>query len=153
MGSVGYLLLMSGNQKRLMKVQLGAALVSVIMNVCLIPWLGIVGAAIAAALVNVSGNLWNLAEVRRVLQLSPYNRDYYKLLIPAGLMTAALALLRLGMPFPERSWMFLLLALSVGYAVFGGSLLVFGLAEDDRAVTMNLFGNVRDGLQRLRGLA
>lgn len=152
-GSVGYLLLMSGNQKRLMKVQLGAALVSVIMNVCLIPWLGIVGAAIAAALVNVSSNLWNLAEVRRVLQLSPYNRDYYKLLIPAGLMTAALALLRLGMPFPERSWMFLLLALSVGYAVFGGSLLVFGLAEDDRAVTMNLFGNVRDGLQRLRGLA
>jgi O-antigen/teichoic acid export membrane protein len=109
-GSVGYLLLMSGNQKRLMKVQAAAAILSVITNVCLIPVLGIVGAAVAAALVNVGSNLWNLVEVRRALQLSPYNRGYYKLLIPTGLTAGALALLRVGALFPGTQWMLLLLA-------------------------------------------
>jgi len=67
-GSVGYLLLMSGNQKRLLKVQFAAAIISVLVNLSLIPVLGIVGAAIAAALVNGGTNLWNLLEVRRALR-------------------------------------------------------------------------------------
>lgn len=147
-GSVGYLLLMSGNQKRLMKVQLASAMVCMIANLCLIPILGIVGAAIAAALVNLGSNLWNLVEVRRALGIWPYNRSYYKLLIPAGLMTAALALLRMGHAFSGREWIFLLLALLVAYGVFGASVLAFGMEEDDRSVTSNLLGHFRTGLQR-----
>jgi O-antigen/teichoic acid export membrane protein len=149
-GSVGYLLLMSGNQNRLMKVQLAAAIVSVVTNICLIPVLGIVGAAIAAALVNVGSNLWNLLEVHRVLHLSPYNRGYYKLLIPAGLMVGALALLRMGVPLLGRQWMLLLLALLVSYAVFGLSVLAFGMVEDDRTVLVRYF---RNGLHRLGVIA
>jgi O-antigen/teichoic acid export membrane protein len=64
-GSVGYLLLMSGNQRRLIKVQFVMAGVSVLINITLIPVLGMVGAALAAACVNVGGNLWNLSEVRK----------------------------------------------------------------------------------------
>jgi O-antigen/teichoic acid export membrane protein len=149
-GSVGYLLLMSGHQKRLMRVQLASAIVSVIANVCLIPMMGIVGAAIAAALVNVGSNLGNLIEVRRTLRLSPYNRGYYKLLIPAGLMTGALALLRLGTPLLGRPWTLLLLALVVSYSVFGLSVLAFGLVEEGKTV---LFGQFRSGLQRLGVIA
>lgn len=149
-GSVGYLLLMSGNQKRLMKVQAAAAIVSVIANVCLIPVLGIVGAAIAAAVVNVGSNLWNLVEVRRALQLSPYNRGYYRLLIPAGLMTGALAVLRLGATASGTQWMLLLLAFVVSYAVFGVSVLALGMVEDDRTL---LLGHFRSGLQRLGVIA
>jgi O-antigen/teichoic acid export membrane protein len=147
-GSVGYLLLMSGHQKRLIKVQVVAAIASVIINVALIPVLGITGAALAAALVNVGSNLWNLVEVHRALHISPYNRSYYKLLIPAGLMTAALAVLRLGIPFPGKTWMLLLLAFLLSYAVFGASLVAFGLDEDDKTVTTNLLGHIRTGLQR-----
>jgi O-antigen/teichoic acid export membrane protein len=152
-GSVGYLLLMSGNQKPLMKVQVIAAMVSVVANVCLIPVLGIVGAAIAAALLNVGSNVWNLFEVRRTLRLSPYNRGYYKLLIPAGLMMGALALLRVGSSSAGRQWMLLLLALLVSYSVFGVSLLAFGTVEDDRAVSNNLLNRFRSGLQRLGVIA
>src|SRR3954451_21190573 len=75
-GSVGFLLLMSGNQKRLMKVQFVMVGVSVLINTALIPVLGVVGAAIAAAVVNVGGNVWNLLEVRKALQIFPYNRSY-----------------------------------------------------------------------------
>src|SRR5437868_7085017 len=52
-GSVGFLLLMSGNQRRLLKVQIASAFVSVTANLLLIPVWGIVGAAVAAALINV----------------------------------------------------------------------------------------------------
>ena len=45
-GSVGFLLLMSGNQKRLMKVQFTMVGISLLMNVSLIPILGVVGAAL-----------------------------------------------------------------------------------------------------------
>jgi O-antigen/teichoic acid export membrane protein len=144
---------MSGNQKPLMKVQVIAAMVSVVANVCLIPVLGIVGAAIAAALLNVGSNVWNLFEVRRTLRLSPYNRGYYKLLIPAGLMMGALALLRVGSSSAGRQWMLLLLALLVSYSVFGVSLLAFGTVEDDRAVSNNLLNRFRSGLQRLGVIA
>ena len=47
-GSVGYLLLMSGNQRRLIRVQFVMVAVSLLMNVTLIPVLGIVGAAVFA---------------------------------------------------------------------------------------------------------
>jgi O-antigen/teichoic acid export membrane protein len=136
-----------------MKVQVIAAMVSVVANVCLIPVLGIVGAAIAAALLNVGSNVWNLFEVRRTLRLSPYNRGYYKLLIPAGLMMGALALLRVGSSSAGRQWMLLLLALLVSYSVFGVSLLAFGTVEDDRAVSNNLLNRFRSGLQRLGVIA
>src|SRR5215469_17728887 len=43
-GSVGYLLLMSGNQKRLIRVQFVMGIVSLLMNITLIPVLGLVGA-------------------------------------------------------------------------------------------------------------
>ncbi|HVO59517.1 MAG TPA: oligosaccharide flippase family protein [Terriglobales bacterium] len=148
-GSVGYLLLMSGNQNRVMKVQLAAAAISVVTNFCLIPTVGIVGAAIAAALVNVFSNLWNLIEVRRALQLLPYNRSYYKLVVPTGLMVGALALLRAGAPSPGREWMVVLLALVVGYSAFGLSVLAFGMAEEDRKIAGDLLRQARGGLQRL----
>jgi O-antigen/teichoic acid export membrane protein len=131
------------------KVQLAAAIISIVTNFCLIPVLGIVGAAIAAALVNVFSNVWSLIEVRRALQLSPYNRSYYKLLIPAGLMAGALALLRVGVPSLWREWMVLLLALVVGYSVFGLSVLAFGMVEEDKNIAIDLLRQARGGLQRL----
>jgi TRAP-type uncharacterized transport system fused permease subunit len=44
--------------------------------------------------------------------------------------------------------MLLLLAFLLSYAVFGASLVAFGLDEDDKTVTTNLLGHIRTGLQR-----
>src|SRR5258708_27953967 len=75
-GSVGYLLLMSGNQRRLIRIQAIMACVMVLLSVVLIPRWGIAGAAVGAALTNVFTNIWYLAEVRRTLGLFPFTRRY-----------------------------------------------------------------------------
>jgi O-antigen/teichoic acid export membrane protein len=134
-GSVGYLLLMSGNQRRLIRVQFAMAGISVLVNVTLVPFLGIVGAAIATACVNVAANLWNLSEVRKALRISPYNRGYFALLIPTALAAATVALLRMSTASIVHPWFSILLALALSYLVFGGSALAFALDADDRMIT------------------
>ena len=76
---------MSGNQRRLIRVQAGMAAVIVVLSVWLVPVWGVLGAAVAAAITNVGVNAWNLVEVRRALKLSPYNRSYLKLLPSVGI--------------------------------------------------------------------
>ena len=93
-GSVGYLLLMSGNQKRLIRVQFAMTIVSVVTNITLIPTFGLVGAALASAGVNVGGNVWNLYEVHKALKISPYNRSYFALIIPGTTTLLTVMLVR-----------------------------------------------------------
>src|SRR5581483_4940613 len=49
-GSVGLLLLMSGNQRRLLRVQTGMTIVMTVASFAMVPLWGIIGAACAAAL-------------------------------------------------------------------------------------------------------
>ncbi len=146
-GSVGYLLLMSGNQRRLVKVQFAMAGVSVLMNVALIPLLGIVGAALAAATVVVGQNLWNLYEVRKALRISPYNRSYYALLIPTAFATVAVILLRWWTASITHQWLAIALALALSYAVFGGLAAAYVLDRDDRMIARSAWSRLR-GMQK-----
>jgi len=134
-GSVGFLLLMSGNQRRLMRVQFAMAGVSVLVNVALIPVLGIVGAAVAAACVNAGSNLWNLFEVRTALRISPYNRSYLALLVPAVLTASIVVLLRVSTASITHPWLIILLALGLAYVVFAISAMAFALDQDNRMIT------------------
>jgi O-antigen/teichoic acid export membrane protein len=146
-GSVGYLLLMSGNQRKLVKVQFAMAGVSILLNVALIPVLGIVGAASAAAFVNAAGNLWNLYEVRMALRIYPYNRSYYALLIPTVFAVVAVALLRLWTASIVHQWLAILLALVLSYAVFGGLAIAYVLDSDDRMLARSAWSRLR-GVQK-----
>jgi len=148
-GSVGYLLLMSGNQRRLMRVQFVMAGISILVNVVLIPVLGIVGAALAAATVTVAGNLWNLYHVRRALQIFPYNRSYYALLPAAVISAATVTLLRFHSPWTRSPWLAILLALVLAYVVFGGLALAFALDPDDRMIARSVWSVVRGGMQKV----
>jgi len=148
-GSVGYLLLMSGNQRRLIRVQLAMAGVSVAVNVILIPALGIVGAALAAACVNVAGNLWNLSHVRKALHISPYNRGYLELLVPAACMAACVLVLRYFVTSLLRPWTAIGLALVVSYTVFGGLALICALDPDDQVLARSAWAQMRGGMQKL----
>jgi O-antigen/teichoic acid export membrane protein len=151
-GSVGYLLLMSGNQKRLMKVQFAMTIVSVVTNITLIPTLGLVGAALASAGVNVGSNLWNLYEVRKALGISPYNRSYFALWIP---VTSALSTVLLIRYWADRGghaygnpWLAIGLALVLGYTVFGGFAAAFVFDPDDRMIARSAWSQLRAGMQR-----
>ena len=147
-GSVGYLLFMSGNQNRLVKIQSTMTAVSVLLNVLLIPRWGIVGAVIAAATANAGTNAWNLLQVRSSLGLSPYNRSYLSLL-PAAIATALVefVLLRLGHGMHPNP---LLIVVSVvgGYLTFLGTMVAFGLDKNDRLVADAVRGKLRGGLER-----
>jgi len=148
-GSVGYLLLMSGNQRRLIRVQFVMAGVSILVNVILIPVLGIVGAAVAAAGVNVASNVWNLYQVRKALQIFPYNRSYYALLLPAVLSAGAVTLLRVYTHWIGYPWVSVVLALILAYVVFGAVAIAFALDPDDRLIAESAWSYLRGGMQKV----
>jgi len=149
-GSVGYLLLMSGNQRRLIKVQFTMAAITILVNIVLIPVLGINGAALASACVNVGGNLWNLSEVRVALKISPYNRGYSGLVIPTLVTATSLFVLRRWTALLIHPWFAIALALVMSYAVFGGLALRYALDTDDRMIARSVWLQLRGGMQRIR---
>ena len=142
-GSVGYLLLMSGHQYRLVKVQAAMAAVMIGVSLLLIPWLGIAGAAIAAAITNVASNLWYLKEVRATLKISPYNRSYLQMLAPIAVMVSAVFLMKSPILAMRPFWLAFLLALAAAYAIFLSVMLTLGLNADDRLVVSSIWAKVR----------
>ena len=146
-GSVGYLLLMSGHEKRLFRVQMWMAVTMVVLNVLLIPRLGILGAATAAACVNLGTNSWNLREVRANLGLWPYNGSYLLLVVPTGAtILAVLGLLHIGRGI--SNWLLVASGLATAYVLFFSTLAIFGLDADDRLVLRAVWSRVRGISQR-----
>jgi len=142
-GSVGYLLLMSGHQYRLVKVQAAMAAVMIAMNIALIPWLGIMGAAIAAAVTNGLSNLWYLREVRRTLGITPYNPSYLRMIVPTVVTVSAALLLRSQIMAIQPFWSAFLLALVAAYSIFLCVMLALGLNHDDRLVVSSIWAKLR----------
>jgi O-antigen/teichoic acid export membrane protein len=147
-GSVGYLLLMSGNQKRLVKIQMVMATVVVALNVALIPAMGIMGAAIASAVTNGLSNLWYLREVKNALHMSPYNRGYSRL-IPAVLSAIGVALLlRVLSPSAVPAWLIIGGAIGLCYMALLGVSAAMGLDSDDRLVADAIWGRLRGSFSK-----
>jgi len=133
-GSVGLLLLMSGHEKRLIRVQIYMAFVMLALSILLVPALGAVGAAVAAALTNIGMNLWNLLEVRRALAIHPYNRSYLKLFpATAAALISAFTVRHYGYVF-GHNWLTVAAGLFVVYGVFGAAILALGLDDDDNLI-------------------
>ncbi|MGC2248991.1 MAG: flippase, partial [Terriglobales bacterium] len=133
-GSVGYLLLMSGNQRRLIRVQAIMAVFVVVTTAGLVRPFGIVGVALAAALTNAIANYLNLREVRAALDISPYNRTYLRLLLPCAASIAVVVGIRLLTAGFHPEWMAIAAALVLAYAAFCGLALLVGLDDDDRMI-------------------
>ena len=133
-GSVGYLLLMSGNQRRLIRVQAMMAVFVIAATAALVRPFGIVGVAAAAALTNAIANYLNLREVRAALQLSPYNRTYLRLFLPCTASIVAVLGIRLLTSNLHPEWMAIAAGLIAAYAVFCGLSLLVGLDGDDRMI-------------------
>jgi O-antigen/teichoic acid export membrane protein len=151
-GSVGYLLQMSGYQRNLVKIQTVMAIVMVVLGFLLIPRWGIVGAAAAAAITTLASNLWYLWEVRRRLGMSPYNISYLRLLLPLAGTVGALLLehkLLLGLC---SAWVLVGLAMAVAYVAFICIAVGFGLDSDDRIILNAIWSRI-GGKFVLRGVS
>jgi len=147
-GSVGCLLFMSGNQRRLIRVQMVMATVMVTLCFWLVPLWGLLGAAVAAAITNVGTNVWNLAEVRSALKLSPYNRSYLKILPSIGGALLVTLLMSKASVFMRASWIAIIVAAVLAYAVFSAVALWMGLDADDRLIANAVWTRVRGAFGR-----
>jgi O-antigen/teichoic acid export membrane protein len=148
-GSVGNLLIMSGNERSLMKVQLAMAAVMTISSAALVPLWGIYGAAVAAAMTTVGMNVFNLLEVRKALGITPYNRSYLHLFLPTA-ATLALTLVLKKWAFVFRhDWLAVGGALVLAYCVFPAVFyFIAGLDADDRLIASALRSRMRAALGR-----
>ena len=142
-GPVGYLLLMSGNQRRLIGIQAVMATVMIGLSLLLIPKWGIAGAALAAALTNAASNIWYLATVKAALGLFPYNRSYLRLLVPFSGALGAILILRFAFTAIRPQWMVVAIGLLLSYVVFFLLALASGLDEDDRLVARAVWSRLR----------
>lgn len=147
-GSVGYMLLMSGNQKRLVKIQSVMAFVVVALNLILIPIWGILGAAIATAATNACSNIWYLREVKDALNMSPFNRDYARLLAPALSVAGMAWFLRFALRSATTPWIMVCLAIAICYATLIVVSTMMGLGSDDRVVANAIWRRLRDSFSR-----
>lgn len=142
-GSVGYLLLMSGNQGRLIRVQSMMAVFVVAVTFVLVRSFGMLGVASAAALTNAVSNYFYLREVRAALRLSPYNRTYLRLVLPAAATLGITLCIRFGARLYQPQSLWIGITLVVSYAAFCGFSLIFGLDEDDRQIVAAVRGRIR----------
>jgi O-antigen/teichoic acid export membrane protein len=143
-GSVGYLLLMSGNQKVLVKIQVVTAVVTVGCCLLTVPRWGLAGAATAMALGNAGSNAWCLLEVKRVLGLFPYTRGYWRLTAPVLTSVFAALGLRFALQSVRPDILMVILAAAIVYAVFVGTVLMAGLEADDRLIASAIWSRVRN---------
>ncbi len=68
-GSVGYLLMMTGHERTMRNTVIGSAAISVALNVLLIPFFGVTGAAVATAVALVAQNVFASIAVYRLLDI------------------------------------------------------------------------------------
>jgi O-antigen/teichoic acid export membrane protein len=129
-GSVGYLLVMTGRQKSWLVITGSMFAASLLLNVTLVPRLGLNGAALSSAIAFSSIFLLGLLTVRRRLGLWPYDRRYYKGLLAAVLTVGALVVLH-WLPL-NSAFIQLLTTTLVSIGVFGGTLIMLGLDQEDR---------------------
>lgn len=147
-GSVGYLLLMSGNQGRLIRIQAMMAVFVIVVTLILVGPFGMLGVATAAALTNILNNYFCLREVRKSLQLSPYNRTYLRLILPAfAALGVTLGVKLLAAQF-QPQWLWIGIALLISYAAFCGLSLIFGLDDDDKMIAAAVRDRIRGALAK-----
>lgn len=114
-GPAGYLLLMSDNERVEMGNNVVGGVLNVVLNLVLIREFGIMGAAIATSFSIGFQNLLRLIEVRMLLDIWPYSREYVRAVVP---LTVALGVMLLGSQLGAPPALKLLISGSIAGAVF-----------------------------------
>jgi O-antigen/teichoic acid export membrane protein len=147
-GSVGNLLYMSGNERRLIRIHAVAAALMVVLNVLLIPRWGIAGAAVGSAATTTVMNLWTLVDARRVLGLFPFTRSYLRLLPPVAAAMLVLWLAHSALVVVQPAWGVMGAGLVLAYVAFLGVAVLVGLDADDRLIASAVWLRMRSAFSR-----
>jgi O-antigen/teichoic acid export membrane protein len=147
-GSVGFLLLMSGNQAQLMKIEAVSATLMVGLNIFLVPRFGIAGAAIAATVTTVVTNTWALISVRRILKVFPYNAGYLKLMWPSAFAIAGTLALARVMGGTHAPWKAAGAGLLFTYIIFVPMIFLVGLDQDDHELAKIAWARVGQSFRK-----
>jgi O-antigen/teichoic acid export membrane protein len=146
-GSVGLLLMMSGNEKRYIRTQTMLAPAILGMKLILIPSLGLMGAAIGSAMGIAVSNLAYLCQVKKWLGMQPLNRGYLRLMVPslsaavAGFIVRSIAM-RLSLPAAPT----IVVALISTYGMFL-ALAACALNEEERTLAAIAWQRTRSMLR------
>ncbi len=151
-GSVGLLLWMSGNMRRLLRTQAAMAGVMIVANIALIPIWGIIGAAVGAAITNVGTNIWNWLSVRKVFGFSPFGRGFVRLLAPSVASVLVALLLKHESNMLGHDWLAIVICLLGTYAVFAGVTAISGISPDDRLVVDAMWSRIRRPSRDSKGI-
>ena len=139
-GSVNYLLIMSGHSRATLWNSLPAMILNLGLSVALAPTLGPTGAAIANAAAMGTANAVGLAQVWRVLRLHPFHMGLLKPVlaaVPAGAVVLAVGSQGMS-PLPTV----LLSGLAGGLGLLA-TLPLLGLDADDRELLQKLLRRLR----------
>lgn len=142
-GSVGLLLLMSDQQKRMVRAQFITVFLTLALNLALIPRIGLIGAAIATAATNVSLNLLWFRDVRARLSLTPSRHGYVSLLLPTVVALIVLVAVYQSLQDHVRNIILVPIGLGAGYIAFALCALRFALDPQDRELAASAYAKVR----------
>ncbi|MSQ02274.1 MAG: hypothetical protein EXR71_10360 [Myxococcales bacterium] len=130
-GSVNYLLIMSGRPRDPLYNAIPAVVVSLGASLVLIPRFGVAGAALANGLAMGVANVGGLVQVHRHLGMHPFHLGMAKPIV-AGVVVIAVALAARA-TFGD-GWTTLAVGAGVGGGLFLATVGALGLDEGDRAV-------------------
>jgi len=135
-GSVNYLLVMTGRPRTLLMNTIGTVIVNITLALLLIPHFGVTGAAVAAALTVTILNGVGLLEVYWIMKIHPYRQDTWKPLL-AGALTAIFGYMLL--PIVHTGYGHLaipgtLVLVGSFVVVYGALLAMLGFSEEDKMV-------------------
>ena len=150
-GSVGYMLIMSGHQGALVRVQVLVGVASALAYMVVAPVWGLSGVAIAAAISMTAANLLYLAAVRRLLGLLPYDPSYRRLIGPLLATMAASVGFRWMTGESPQPALVLIAAVGVAYAVFIATAIPRALDAQERRLLGQVGGSVARVVRRLGG--
>lgn len=141
-GAVGLLLLMTGHQVRWLLISSSMVVTDILLNWVLIPTLGVVGAALGTTC--AVGGLFFLAlfQVKRSLGIWPYDIRYFKGFLAGGLIIGVLLLVRILLMIPQNPYHLFLVCL-MSYIIFGSTLIVLGLDNEDLQFLRLLRGRLK----------
>ena len=139
-GAVGLLLIMTGQQIKWMIYSMLMVVLNVVLSVMLIPSFDLAGAALASGFAIAGVYILGLFEVRRTLDLWPYDRRYLKGLL-SGIITFGLLWLLVQAVSAGDIVMILVLS-GVSASSFFGLLYLLGLDSEDREILGFIWGRV-----------
>jgi O-antigen/teichoic acid export membrane protein len=142
-GSVGNLLFMSNQMKRVVRAEAITVFLTLGLNFALIPRWGLVGAAIAAGATNVSLNLLWLRDVKKRLSIFPSGQGYASLLLPTAATIVVLVVVRMFLKSHVPDLLMVAIGLAAAYVAFALSALRFALDEQDKVLATSAYARIR----------